>query len=63
MLGYSFFGAEHILFGADMPLGDTAFGMNSYRETIDAIEAMEITPAEKQMIFGGNAARLLRLDV
>ena len=63
MLGYSFFGAEHILFGADMPLGDTEFGMNSYRETIDAIEAMGITQAEKQMIFGGNVARLLRLDV
>jgi predicted TIM-barrel fold metal-dependent hydrolase len=61
MLAYSFWGAEHILFGADMPLGDPAFGANSYRETISAIEAMDIPEAEKQMIFGGNVAKLLRL--
>jgi hypothetical protein len=39
------------------------FDMDARFKVIDAIEAMEITPAEKQMIFGGNAARLLRLDV
>ncbi len=62
MLAYSFWGAEHLIFGADMPLGDPAFGMRSYRETIGAIEAMDITEAEKRMIFAGNVVRLLKLD-
>jgi predicted TIM-barrel fold metal-dependent hydrolase len=62
MLAYSFWGAEHLIFGADMPLGDAMFGMRSYAQTIGAIEAMDITEAEKQLILGGNTARLLRLD-
>jgi len=62
MLAYSFWGADHLIFGADMPLGDPAFGMRSYSQTISAIEAMDITEAEKQMIFAGNVRRLLRLD-
>jgi predicted TIM-barrel fold metal-dependent hydrolase len=62
MLAYEFWGAEHLVFGADMPLGDATFGRRSYSQTIGAIEAMDITEAEKQMIFAGNIARLLRLD-
>ncbi len=62
MLAYSFWGAEHLLFGADMPLGDATFGMRSYSQTISAIEAMDIPDAEKQMIFAGNVTTLLRLD-
>jgi predicted TIM-barrel fold metal-dependent hydrolase len=62
MLAYSFWGAERIIFAADMPLGDPAFGKRSYTQTIGAIEAMDITEAEKQMIFAGNVRRLLRLD-
>ncbi|OFV82947.1 MAG: hypothetical protein A2W26_10525 [Acidobacteria bacterium RBG_16_64_8] len=61
MLAYSFWGAHHILFAADMPLGDPALGMRSYSQTIGAIEAMEITEEERQMIFAGNVRRLLRL--
>ena len=62
MLAYSFWGADHLIFGADMPLGDPAFGRRSYSQTIGAIEAMAITEAEKRMILGGNVARLLKLD-
>ena len=62
MLAYSFWGADHILFGADMPLGDPALGMRSYSETIGAIEAMDITEEERELIFAGNVRRLLRLD-
>lgn len=62
MLAYSFWGAERLIFGADMPLGDPTFGMRSYSQTIGAIEAMDITEAERQMIFGGNVRRLLNLD-
>jgi predicted TIM-barrel fold metal-dependent hydrolase len=63
MLAYHFWGAEHIVFGADMPLGDYYFGMRSYRQTIGAIEAMDITGAEKRKIFSENALRLLRLPL
>ncbi len=63
MLAYNFWGADRILFGADMPLGDHYFGMRSYRQTVNAIEAMEITPEEKRKIFSENALRLLRLPL
>ncbi len=62
MLGYSFWGARHIVWGADMPLGDPGFGMNSYARTIAAIEAMDISDAEKRMIFRDNAIELLKLE-
>jgi predicted TIM-barrel fold metal-dependent hydrolase len=63
MLAYHFWGGDHILFGADMPLGDHYFGFRSYRQTINAIEAMDITGAEKRKIFSENAIRLLRLPL
>jgi len=61
MLAYHFCGADHIVFGADMPLGDHYFGFRSYRQTINAIEAMEITEEEKNKIFVDNILRLLRI--
>jgi aminocarboxymuconate-semialdehyde decarboxylase len=63
MLAYHFFGADHIVLGADMPLGDYYFGFRSYRQTINAIEAMDITDADKRKIFADNALHLLRLPV
>ena len=63
MLAYRFWGADHIVFGADMPLGDHYHGFRSYRQTINAIEAMEITEDEKNMIFVDNALNLLRIIV
>jgi len=63
MLAHNFFGADRILLGVDMPLGDQYFGFRSYRQTINAIEAMAITDAEKKKIFVDNAINLLRLVV
>jgi predicted TIM-barrel fold metal-dependent hydrolase len=63
MCAYGFYGADRLLFGADMPLGDRLFGARSYRQTINAIEAMKITPGEKKRIFEDNARRLLRLPI
>ncbi len=63
MLACDFFGADRILFGADMPLGDYYFGFRSYRQTINAIKAMDISDEEKRMILAGNALKLLRLSV
>jgi predicted TIM-barrel fold metal-dependent hydrolase len=62
MLAYSFWGAERMILGADMPLGDPTYGMQSYAKTIGAIEAMDISDAERQLILGGNVRRLLKLD-
>jgi len=62
MCGYAFFGADHLLFGSDMPLGASRQGKYGFTEdTIRAIEAMEIAAADKQKIFESNARRLLRL--
>jgi len=63
MLAYHFCGADHIVFGADMPLGDPNFGARSYKQTINAIEAMDITDAEKKMIFVDNPLKLLRMTL
>jgi uncharacterized protein len=63
MLAYSFWGPDRLVFAADMPLGDPAFGMRSYAETIGAIEAMGISAEDKRKILGGNVARLLKLEI
>ena len=63
MLAYHFWGADHIILGADMPLGDHYFGFRSYRQTVNAIEAMDIAEAEKKKIFVDNAMNLLRLPI
>ncbi len=68
MCGYAYFGADRLLFGTDMPLGAPAGPGGAQRgqygltqETIRSIERMEITEAEKDKIFEGNATRLLKL--
>jgi uncharacterized protein len=63
MCGYRFSGADHLLFGTDAPLGDSQDGVRNYRQTINAIEEMEITDAERKMIYEDNARRLLRLPI
>jgi aminocarboxymuconate-semialdehyde decarboxylase len=63
MCAYAFCGADHLIFGADMPLGDYYFGFRSYRQTIHAIEAMNITPEEKKKIFVDNILGILRIPV
>ncbi|MBI2819677.1 MAG: amidohydrolase [Acidobacteria bacterium] len=58
--GLAFFGVDHILFSSDMPF-DPEKGSMYIRETIRAVEAMTIAPADRDKIFEGNARRLLRL--
>lgn len=60
MCAYAFFGAEHLLFGTDMPYG-TEQGSKYIRDTIQAIEQMGIPDSEKKKIFGDNAKSLLNL--
>jgi uncharacterized protein len=57
--GLEFFGVDHVLFASDMPF-EPVPGMYA-RETIENIEALDITPAQKDQIYCGNAMRLLKL--
>lgn len=57
-LAVEYFGADHVLFGTDAPLGIAPAGAN--QEIIQAIEQMNISSAEKQQIFAGNFEQLLR---
>jgi aminocarboxymuconate-semialdehyde decarboxylase len=58
--GLAFFGADHVLFGTDMPF-DPEKGHGFIRDTIAAMERMRTTPEDKALIYEGNARRLLRL--
>ncbi|MFC1867950.1 amidohydrolase family protein [Thermodesulfobacteriota bacterium] len=53
--GYAFFGAEHIIFGSDMPYGPE----HGIGEAITAVTEMAISDSDKKKIFEDNARRLL----
>ena len=59
--GHAFFGTSHCLFATDAPF-DAEQGRMLIRETLAAVNALEIPQAEKERIFSGNARELLRLD-
>ena len=64
MCGYDYFGADHIVFGTDMPLGggaDSSGGYRSTSDTIQSIEEMNISATDKDKIFESNTKRLLNL--
>jgi predicted TIM-barrel fold metal-dependent hydrolase len=58
MCGYAFFGADHLLYGTDSPLGPR-FGLTG--ETAESVERMSIPDEEKEKIFFRNAAELLMI--
>ncbi len=58
--GVSFFGADRVLFGTDMPF-DNELGAASIRETTRSVEELDVPDADREKIFVGNARRLLRL--
>ncbi|MGD0663476.1 MAG: amidohydrolase family protein, partial [Syntrophorhabdales bacterium] len=62
MLARSFFGVDHLLFGTDFPFAGHD-GERVTRQTIEAIERMEIDETEKKKIFVDNARKLMRLPV
>ena len=53
-LAHGFYGSEHILFGTDLPWGDTP-------RIIENINELSIHDEEKKMILGENAKRLFKL--
>lgn len=60
MCAYELWGAEHLLFGTDMPF-DTELGARNLRQVSQAVEKMTISPIEKEKILYKNAIELLSL--
>src|SRR3954464_5618288 len=59
--GHAFFGTSHCVFATDAPF-DAEQGRMLIRETIKAVDALEIPKTEKDKIFSGNARKLLKLN-
>ncbi|MGC1465524.1 MAG: amidohydrolase family protein [Pseudolabrys sp.] len=53
--GLEFFGADHVVFATDTPLGPIA-------PTIDAIKKLELAPADQRKLMCGNAEKLLKMS-
>lgn len=60
MCAYNFFGADHLLFGTDAPLGPRD-GLTL--QTIDSVNRMDVPDADKEKIFSQNAVSLLRMAI
>ncbi len=58
--GLRFFGEDRVLFGTDMPF-DVENGDVAIRETINAIDRMELSESTRYKIYEGNARKLLHL--
>ena len=58
--GLAFFGKEHMIFASDMPF-DPEDGFGYVRRTLNAIAALDIPEADKELLRHGNAERLLGL--
>lgn len=63
MCAYDLFGADHLVYGTDMPLGDSELGFKNTGVIIDSVERMDISDSAKKKIFADNARRILRLKV
>jgi aminocarboxymuconate-semialdehyde decarboxylase len=60
MCGYQFFGADHLLFGTDMPFG-LEHGRGRILQGLRNMEQLDIPLADKRKMYGNNAKKLLRL--
>src|SRR3569623_1084096 len=58
--GHAFFGTDKCVFATDAPF-DSEQGRGLMRNTVAAVNALEISQAEKDAIFEGNARKLLKL--
>ncbi|MBN1330991.1 MAG: amidohydrolase family protein [Candidatus Heimdallarchaeota archaeon] len=52
----TYFGADHIIMGSDSP-----FGYDNLQNIIRKIRSLDLSQEEKDLIMGGNIARLLKL--
>ena len=60
LCGHAFFGTARCLFATDAPFCSEQ-GRGLIRNTIAAVRALEIPEAEREMIFAGNAKKLMKL--
>jgi predicted TIM-barrel fold metal-dependent hydrolase len=58
--GLKFFGADRVLFASDAPF-DPEKGSAYIRWTIEILDRLDVTAAERAAIYEGNARRLLKL--
>ena len=58
--GIGFFGADHVLYGTDMPF-DHENGYFNVRETMRSLDAMPMAPQDRVKIYEANALALLKL--
>src|SRR5258708_19308360 len=59
--GHDFFTTGHCVFATDAPF-DSEQGRMLIRETVKAVSSLDISKAEKDRIFPGNARSLLNLN-
>src|SRR5262245_12294523 len=59
--GLKFFGVDHVLFASDAPF-DPEKGPMYIRETIDIVDRLEISEADREKIYWRNSAVLLKLE-
>ncbi len=62
MCAHNFFGAEHLLFGTDMPYGPRV-GELFIKQTIDAVDKMTISEEDKKKIYEDNIKSMARLKI
>lgn len=58
--GYKFFGAKHMVFGSDYPFGWNG-GEGWLKDNLKILKDLRIPSSEKNLIFAGNAIKLLKL--
>ena len=58
--GLKFFGTERVLFASDAPF-DPEGGSAYIRWTIEIIDRLDLSPAERHAIYEGNARRIMKL--
>ena len=59
--GLEFFGAEHVLFASDCPF-DPEGGPMYIREMIRVVDGLDISDADRHLIYEGNLRRITGLS-
>jgi aminocarboxymuconate-semialdehyde decarboxylase len=58
--GLDFFGAEHVMYGTDFPMG-ASDGESGPVKVLSSIRELDISDTDRELILNGNMRRLLGL--